>query len=345
MIMNTNNVKFQGSFPLNGRDLSVEMCELLKATGAIEWVERVYNVRSVRVMKWLYEHHVYEETVNNAVIRGAPYTDVLHYLTDDAHVDVPKNILTMIKLSNIVYLGVLDHLIAHGDDDDDDDNGNLTVAIKSPFIFRYWIDNGLEVHNYGQFFMDIVVHVMLSYSSIYIANVVNLITNVFNVSHSLLIDSNGNSLLHHACQHNPVAVRGLMNVFMSLSVLLVTVHHMQPAVYMMMMNRQSEIVRMIVSKSDVNTVNNDGQSPLGAGCCVACVTGIHDVVSCLIAHGAVVNVFDNDLKTPLHMACDNGHANIVRLLLQHGACVDARDKFNKKPIDCTRDAQIRRLLR
>ncbi|CAK4146458.1 unnamed protein product [Aphanomyces euteiches] len=62
-----------------------------------------------------------------------------------------------------------------------------------------------------------------------------------------------------------------------------------------------------------------------------CMTPLHvssdkghlQVVTELIARGAVVHINDQFYCTPLHFAAQGGHADVAKELLAHGAAVDA----------------------
>ena len=46
----------------------------------------------------------------------------------------------------------------------------------------------------------------------------------------------------------------------------------------------------------------------------------------LLLAGAIVNLTDKNLTTPLHLASERGHIQSVKLLLQQNATVNATEK-------------------
>jgi ankyrin repeat protein len=64
----------------------------------------------------------------------------------------------------------------------------------------------------------------------------------------------------------------------------------------------------------------------------AAAEGHEDVAEALIAHGADVNLKDNDGDTPLHKVTSRGHKEIVELLIAHGADVNAQNNDGHTPL-------------
>jgi serine/threonine-protein phosphatase 6 regulatory ankyrin repeat subunit B len=106
-------------------------------------------------------------------------------------------------------------------------------------------------------------------------------------------------------------------------------------------NGRIEIIGILLDKSsDVNVLNNEGQSVLHA----ACVCGHTEIVDILLRSNSNVNQCDKAKKTPLFIACENGYTDIVRLLIEskceifnhslngqtvlHAVC-SGRDKSNR----------------
>jgi serine/threonine-protein phosphatase 6 regulatory ankyrin repeat subunit B len=74
-----------------------------------------------------------------------------------------------------------------------------------------------------------------------------------------------------------------------------------------------EIIGILLGKSsDVNVLNNEGQSVLHA----ACVFGDTEIVDILLRNNSNVNQCDKAKKTPLFIACEEGYIDIVRLLIE-----------------------------
>ena len=73
-----------------------------------------------------------------------------------------------------------------------------------------------------------------------------------------------------------------------------------------------EIIGILLGKSsDVNVLNNEGQSVLH----VACVYGDTKIVDILLSNSNV-NQCNKAKKTPLFIACEEGYIDIVRLLIE-----------------------------
>lgn len=104
--------RFVTSADMNLYDYDVAKCNRLLFFGIIESGHH-YNidrVRSVSVMKWLVDHDM---IVHNAIITtilfralysGGPYIDVLHYLVEQAHIPVPRDILARVGVERVIDL-------------------------------------------------------------------------------------------------------------------------------------------------------------------------------------------------------------------------------------------------
>ena len=90
--------------------------------------------------------------------------------------------------------------------------------------------------------------------------------------------------------------------------------------------------RLIDRGFDVNTHNNDAESPLF----LASLNGDPAIVKLLLEHGAVPNEHEYDNNHPLHMATSGGYEAVVKLLLEHGSGAEtnpnARDYFESTAI-------------
>ncbi|XP_056906140.1 ankyrin repeat and protein kinase domain-containing protein 1 [Takifugu flavidus] len=80
--------------------------------------------------------------------------------------------------------------------------------------------------------------------------------------------------------------------------------------------------------ADINATTAQGYTPL----IVAVLHRLHDIISLLLEHGAVVGHGDEDQWTALHFAAQNGDDRTVRLLLDKGAVVDARERAGWMPL-------------
>jgi len=72
-----------------------------------------------------------------------------------------------------------------------------------------------------------------------------------------------------------------------------------------------EVVRSLLTQTNVNQVNDDGITPLYS----ASREGHIEVVRLLLDNGADVNQINKCLNMPLHIASQYGHAQVVQLLL------------------------------
>ena len=83
-------------------------------------------------------------------------------------------------------------------------------------------------------------------------------------------------------------------------------------------------------KTDVNQVDETGQTPLY----VSCQEGHVDVVLLLLARKDIqINLADVEAKTPLYIACAYGHVDIVRLLLaQKEIQINQADEDGRTPL-------------
>jgi hypothetical protein len=87
---------------------------------------------------------------------------------------------------------------------------------------------------------------------------------------------------------------------------------------------------LLANGFDVNSRDENGQSPLGA----AAVEGRVDVARMLLDSGAHVENRTVSLgETPLTQAAQMNHADMVKLLLDHGAAADERDATGRTALD------------
>jgi ankyrin repeat protein len=78
-------------------------------------------------------------------------------------------------------------------------------------------------------------------------------------------------------------------------------------------NGRIEIIGILMGKSsDVNVLNNEGQSVLH----VACVCGDTEIVDIQLRSNSNVNQCDKAKKTPFFIACKEGYIDIVSLLIE-----------------------------
>ena len=139
-----------------------------------------------------------------------------------------------------------------------------------------------------------------------------------------VLDVEGNGLLHATCEKSRHSD-----------------HNKTPDMLYSTKDGRIEIIRILLGKSsDVNVLNNEGQSVLHA----ACVYGDTEIVDILLRSNSNVNQCDKAKKTPLFIACEEGYIDIVKLLIEskceifnhslngqtvlHAVC-SGRDKSNR----------------
>jgi ankyrin repeat protein len=117
-----------------------------------------------------------------------------------------------------------------------------------------------------------------------------------------------------------------------------------------------EMVQVLLDyKVDVNTRNEDGETPLHVASYSGCSTRIHDAVQSLpdtvqllLEHGADINTWALDNSTPLHKAAEYGRDEVVRVLLERSANIGAKDNEGRTPlhnaVEYGRDEVVRVLL-
>lgn len=89
-------------------------------------------------------------------------------------------------------------------------------------------------------------------------------------------------------------------------------------------NQTTEIARLLQSGIDVNTVNEEGVSPL----MLASYHGFKPLAEMLLQHGAKVDARNSRRETALRLA-GSSHPDTVKLLLEHGADPNVRDFYGK----------------
>ncbi|XP_070760230.1 KN motif and ankyrin repeat domain-containing protein 1a [Enoplosus armatus] len=136
-----------------------------------------------------------------------------------------------------------------------------------------------------------------------------------------MADGNGNTALHYSVSHsNFQVVKKLLDADVC------NVNQQNKAGYTPIMlaalaavenPRDMRIVEELFSKGDVNArASQAGQT----GLMLAVSHGRMDMVRALLAHGADVNVQDDEGSTALMCASEHGHVEIVKLLLAQPGC-------------------------
>lgn len=138
----------------NTADMNVAYCDALLALGV--WRRGyvvTFSLNSIPMLKWLLDHDMINVNVqlsciaSDAIERGGQYFDVLHYLIDEMHYTVDKDLLTCIKWKEDVDLSVVDYLISHGADvnayvSNDGQQSDQQLIGTAPLFLRYWLDKG-----------------------------------------------------------------------------------------------------------------------------------------------------------------------------------------------------------
>merc|ERR1712137_201532 len=78
---------------------------------------------------------------------------------------------------------------------------------------------------------------------------------------------------------------------------------------------------------DVNSLNDDGETPLHW----ACKVGSTEIVKYLLTHGASINAMDENGDTPLHWAAEENHTEVAELLLKHKANLNSKNILRETP--------------
>ncbi|KAF7648408.1 hypothetical protein LDENG_00157530 [Lucifuga dentata] len=136
-----------------------------------------------------------------------------------------------------------------------------------------------------------------------------------------MADGNGNTALHYSVSHsNFQVVRKLLDADVC------NVNQQNKAGYTPIMlaalaavemPKDMHIVEDLFSKGDVNArASQAGQT----GLMLAVSHGRMDMVQALLAHGADVNIQDDEGSTALMCASEHGHVEIVKLLLAQPSC-------------------------
>lgn len=89
-----------------------------------------------------------------------------------------------------------------------------------------------------------------------------------------------------------------------------------------------EIKEAIQLGADLNSVNENGESPLN----MVSKLSYEFLVTYFIELGAKVNTANNNKITPLHWGVEYNNIDMVKLLLKKGADIDARDGINETPL-------------
>ncbi|XP_058492594.1 KN motif and ankyrin repeat domain-containing protein 1a isoform X1 [Solea solea] len=136
-----------------------------------------------------------------------------------------------------------------------------------------------------------------------------------------MADGNGNTALHYSVSHsNFLVVKKLLDADVC------NVNQQNKAGYTPIMlaalaametPKDMRIVEELFSKGDVNArASQAGQT----GLMLAVSHGRMDMVQALLAHGADVNIQDDEGSTALMCASEHGHVEIVKLLLAQPGC-------------------------
>ena len=95
-------------------------------------------------------------------------------------------------------------------------------------------------------------------------------------------------------------------------------------------NENLDVMRFLIRNgSDVNARKNDGKTPL---IIASMGENTDDVIMLLIESGADVNAKDNEGNTPLTMTSSDGDLNLSKILVNNGANVNARTNDGATPL-------------
>ena len=95
-------------------------------------------------------------------------------------------------------------------------------------------------------------------------------------------------------------------------------------------NENLDVMRFLIRNgSDVNARKNDGKTPLIVA---SMIENADDVIMLLIESGADVNAKDNEGNTPITMTSSDGDLNLSKILVNNGANVNARTNDGATPL-------------
>ncbi|XP_067670056.1 serine/threonine-protein phosphatase 6 regulatory ankyrin repeat subunit A-like [Haliotis asinina] len=137
----------------------------------------------------------------------------------------------------------------------------------------------------------------------------------------MLVDDNGDSILHVACGGNVKMVKCLL----SLDIIPINSRGCRgntPIMASASRGHKAVFEMFVKNQADLSLVNEDGNNVLH----IACIHGSASIVNLLLLKHAVdINGRGKYGRTPVMLAAEFGHSNVFELLVQHGADVRLRD--------------------
>jgi serine/threonine-protein phosphatase 6 regulatory ankyrin repeat subunit A/serine/threonine-protein phosphatase 6 regulatory ankyrin repeat subunit B len=161
------------------------------------------------------------------------------------------------------------------------------------------------------------------------------------IGHVTAVDNQGQTALHHAC-FSYIRVRK-NEITASLAVLLdhgAAIDQLsrngQSALHIAAEHGKLPAVLLLLDRgANATLADRNGRTALHDAVCRYRALSAVEVVTALLAHGALVNAVDKEEKTPLHFCASRGNLAFIpaaRALLQAGADVNATDKKGEGPL-------------
>lgn len=188
------------------RDVDVSLCQLLMNSGIITHGNRyrLYFANSIDVIQWFIRNDMVDVddlvrgVIDNATARGGAYIDAMHYIIDDMHVPVPRDILKNIHVIPLPGIVIMDYLVVHGADVNVCDDKGILIAYKLPLMLRYWLDR--DINNVDVVCRNVVESCILTKYDVHAIDICVRMRS-FDIN---LASPQGMTLLHVAChrQHS-----------------------------------------------------------------------------------------------------------------------------------------------
>lgn len=348
-------------------DFTIKYCEELLENGIFKRGRhaRLHSHRSTAVLQWLLDHDILdvadtmENAAESAATTGGYAIDILHYLIEQAHVPVPKNVFFWIKCDSL-DLGVAEYLCNNGADVNGlcmlirGDDNMPTARQLLPLYLRFWIDFDLNVERSKWAVLESCVCNELP---IYLFETC---MTVICATHNVIDPESGMSLLHAAVKSyvlgdddhdecRPVYCRYLLDNHCPVNI---KDDDDRTPLHYACRHGMTDVIDMLVEfGAFLDVRDSHGETPLFAAITCCDYDDVHDTVQTLLECGPNVHIPNSSASTPLHAACsrddDDVMLPIVKMLLEHGASVDMNlvDDDGNTPYRCTHNIDIRRLLK
>lgn len=331
----------------NTPNISLELCQFLVQSGIFKMGSRcnITSISSLSVLKYLLDNNLIDSLVTyfyslyNALLYGGAYNDIYCYFIEQEGVITPNDILSCCSVDDTTDLSLLDYVIAHGADVNAREYSvpeegilqALNVAVQTPSLLRYWLDNGLtfELNSYVKELIKCID--IPSYRHSFICAIRVLVHMFgFDVNAKVDGDDDDNTLLHLSVKPPHLDVlNGLIELGANVNAVNkkgATVLH-RACQY----GGDEAVLMLIKVGANVHARDNAGYTPMH----YACYSGAPSVpvMEVLLRNGAKINCIDNSGNTPLHIACMNSaEAAPITWLLEHDAAVNVVNHSFETPL-------------